>query len=105
MLRSHLPMKLSLEEQAFLKQWMYDENHFMEGQGPAKRLQIAHGVRPGDLGLLVAAAIPDPAEQQAAAETPLKSAVAWPWTEDELSNRLLEARSIVSSRQHASTAC
>ena len=101
--RTHPRMKLSLEERAFLQQWMYDEVHFLEGQGPAKRLQVAQGVRPAELALLIVAAIPDPAEQQAAAMA-TASAIAWPWSGSEFRDRLEEARQVISARQHMSAA-
>jgi hypothetical protein len=64
--KTHPRLTLSPEEEFFLRQWMFDEVHFEEGQGPAKRLQVAQGVRPAELSLLIAAVLPDPAEQQAA---------------------------------------
>ena len=33
-------MKLSRDEEVFLRHWMYDEVHYRDGQGPAKRLQL-----------------------------------------------------------------
>src|SRR5262245_9056196 len=59
-------MKLSPEEERFLRHWMYDEVHFRTGVGLAKRLQLEHGVRPSDLAVLIAAAIPDVSEQEKA---------------------------------------
>jgi hypothetical protein len=40
---THPRMRLSRDEEAFLRQWMYDETHYQEGTGPAKRLQVQHG--------------------------------------------------------------
>jgi hypothetical protein len=86
-------MKLSREEEVFLRHWMYDEVHYSEGQGPAKQLQVQHRAVPADLAVLIAAAIPDLADQEAAglgpppAEPPI-----WPWSEDLLRSRLAEAR-------------
>ena len=42
---------------------------FREGVGPAKRLQVDHHVIPADLATLIAAAIPDPKDQEEAAST------------------------------------
>jgi hypothetical protein len=89
-------MKLSPEEELFLRQWIYDEAHYQDGQGPAKRLQIEHGVRPADLALLIAAAIPDPAAQQAASLAPASPKTPdWPWPPDAFRRRLAEARTIL----------
>src|SRR5947209_15822652 len=49
---THRPMKLSPEEETFLRRWMYDEVHYQEGPGPAKRLQVAHRVPPADLAAI-----------------------------------------------------
>jgi hypothetical protein len=62
-------MKLSREEELVLRYWIYDEAHFLNGVGPAKRLQVEHQVIPADLATLVAAAIPDLEEQAQAAST------------------------------------
>ncbi len=35
-------MRLYRDEEVFLRRWMYDEVHYGEGQGPAKRLQVQH---------------------------------------------------------------
>jgi hypothetical protein len=77
---------------------MYDEVHFQQGQGPAKRLQIEHGAAPADLGVLIAAAMPVPAEQEAAARTPPKEFPKWPWSGEALPARLSEARAILAQR-------
>jgi hypothetical protein len=34
----HSRMRLSPEEETFLRHWMYDEVHYQNGTGPAKRL-------------------------------------------------------------------
>ena len=65
MLKTLPRMKLSPDEELFLRWWIYDEAHYLEAQGPAKRLQVTHGVRPADLATLIAAGMPDPAEQAA----------------------------------------
>jgi hypothetical protein len=93
-------LTFSPEEGLFLRQWMFDEVHFEEGQGPAKRLQVAQGVRPAELSLLIAAALPDPAEQQAAVSGATRSACpTWPWSAQSFQDRLGEAHAILASRQ------
>ena len=95
----HPRMRLSLEEEAFLRCWIYEEAHYQEGVGPAKRLQVQHGVTPADLAIVIAAAIPEPAEQEAMAlEIPAVGRPVWPWSADELTRRLAEARAILAGR-------
>ena len=90
-------MKLSPEEEAFLRHWVYDEAHYREGQGPAKRLQLEHHVRPADLAVLLAAGMPDPTEQQAAGEGPPPAGPpAWPWSDDTFRARLNQARGLLN---------
>ena len=95
-------MTLSREEEAFLRHWMFDEAHYRQGAGPAKRLQLRHGVVPADLAAIIAAAIPDPAEQEAAGSgpPPLGPPV-WPWSEGEFRDRLAQARSILAEKHPA----
>ena len=45
----HPLMKLSREEDVFLRHWMYDEVHYRDGPGPAKTLQVRHHVTPAEL--------------------------------------------------------
>src|SRR5436305_3974826 len=98
--KTHPRLTLSPEEELFLRQWMFDEVHFEEGQGPAQRLQVAQGVRPAELSLLIAAALPDPAEQQAAVSGGTRSACpTWPWSAQSFKDRLGEAQAILASRQ------
>jgi hypothetical protein len=98
--KTHPRMRLSPEEEEFLCQWMFDEVHFEEGQGPAKRQQVAQAVRPAELSLLIAASLPDPAEQQAAISGETRSACpAWPWSAQSFQDRLKEAQAILASRQ------
>lgn len=59
-------MRLSRDEEVFLRHWMHDEVHYGEGTGPAKRLQLRHRAVPADLAVLIAAAIPDPSDQESA---------------------------------------
>jgi hypothetical protein len=93
----HPRMRLSPDEERFLRHWMYDEWHYREGRGPAKRLQLEHRAIPADLATLIAAAIPDPAEQQAAGLGPPPSEPPrWPWTEAGLRARIAEARAALS---------
>ncbi len=97
--KTHPRLTLSPEERFFLRQWMFAEVHFEEGQGPAKRLQVAQGVRPAELSLLIAAALPDPAEQQAAVSGATRSACpTWPWSARSFQDRLEEAQAILASR-------
>ncbi|MBW3538928.1 MAG: hypothetical protein KY476_01535 [Planctomycetes bacterium] len=85
-------MKLSPEEERFLRRWMHDEVHYDDGQGPAKRLQVEHGAIPAELAILIAAAIPDPATQRAIADRTPDEDVSWPWTTRDLRQRIDEAR-------------
>ncbi len=89
-------MKLSRDEESFLRHWMYDEVHYRDGQGPAKRLQLEHHVIPADLAVLVAAALPDPGDQEAAGLGPPPAELpTWPWSEDMLCTRLSEAKAVL----------
>jgi hypothetical protein len=95
-------MKLSRDEETFLRHWIYDEAHYAEGPGPAKRLQLAHRAIPADLAILVAAGLPDPADQEAAGSGPPPSdAPTWPWSIEVLPQRLAEARAILAERSRA----
>jgi hypothetical protein len=97
-----IPMKLSREEEDFLRQWMYDETHYLEGLGPAKRLQVEHGVRPADLAALIAAAMPDPATQRTASSCAISTSMPiWPWSQDGFVARLVEAKKTLAARQTA----
>jgi hypothetical protein len=91
-------MKLSRDEELFLRHWIYDEAHYQDGIGSAKRLQVQHRVRPADLALLIAAALPDPAEQAAAGSGPPPAEPpSWPWSDETLRVRLVEARATLRS--------
>ena len=93
-----LPMRLSRDEEMFLRHWIYDEAHYQEGPGAAKRLQLEHRAIPADLAVLIAAAIPDPVEQERAGmRRPTAELPCWPWTEESLRNRVEEARAYVSA--------
>jgi hypothetical protein len=92
-------MRLSRDEEAFLRHWMYDEAHYQEGLGPAKQLQLRHGVVPADLAVLIAAGLPGPAEQWAAGYGPPPAgSPVWPWSDEVLPTRLAEARAILAER-------
>jgi hypothetical protein len=95
----HPKMRLSREEETFLRRWMYDEMHFQEGIGPAKQLQVAHQVSPANLALIVAAAFPELSDQEAAGiGPPPVDPLVWPWPGDSLHARLLQARAILAGR-------
>jgi hypothetical protein len=86
-------MKLSRDEEVFLRHWMYNEVHYREGQGPAERLQVKHQAVAADLATLIAATMPDPSEQEAAGDGPPPAEQpTWPWPEDALRVRLADAR-------------
>jgi hypothetical protein len=93
----HPLMRLSRDEEVFLRHWMYDEVHYREGQGPAKCLQVEYRAVPADLATLIAATMPDPADQELAglgpppAEPPV-----WPWPGDALRVRLADARAALT---------
>ena len=91
-------MKLSHEEEIFLRHWIYDEVHFHEGSGPAKRLQVAQKVPPAHLAVIIAAALTEPGEQEAAADgpPPTESPV-WPWSPDSCAGRVEEARQLLGA--------
>jgi hypothetical protein len=92
-------MKLSREEVLFLRHWISDEAHYLSGVGPAKRLQVEHRVAPTDLSALIAAAIPDPAQQAEAASEPPSEVPSWPWSGETFRARLADARSVLSARK------
>jgi hypothetical protein len=92
---------LSPEEATFLRRWIYDEAHYAEGLGPAKRLQVEHCVCPADVALLIAAAMPDPADQESASfGPPPHEAPIWPWHDEAFEARLAEAKAVLSERNH-----
>jgi hypothetical protein len=93
-------MKLSREEEVYLRHWMFDEVHYAEGPGAAKRLQVERGVVPADLAVIIAASFPDLSEQRAAGEVPPSGVrVTWPWTDETFQRRLCEAYALLKSRQ------
>src|SRR5262249_14175852 len=93
MRNKHPRMKLSLEEEIYLRHWMYDEIHYGEVRGAAKGWRVEHGVVPGALAAVIAAVFPAPADQQAAGLGPPPAAPpTWPWSGETLRMRLAEAR-------------
>ena len=98
MRNKHLLMKLSPEEVHFLHHWMYDEMHYQEGSGPAKQLQREHQAISANLAVIIAAAIPDLAEQWAAGVGPPPAEPpTWPWSKAAIQARLAEARALLES--------
>ena len=90
-------MKLSRDEELFLRHWMYDEVHYQDDIGPAKRLQVQHRAIPADLAVLIAAAIPDPVDQEEAGlGPPPVGSPTWPWSEETLKLRISEARTALA---------
>lgn len=89
-------MKLSREEELFLRHWMYDEAHYEGGEGPAKVLQLRHRAIPAELAVVIAAAFPDLADQEAAALGPPAEPPIWPWSEDAFRTRVAEARALLA---------
>jgi hypothetical protein len=95
-------MKLSPDEASFLRHWMYDEVHYQDSQGPAKLLQLQHRVISADLATLIAAAIPDLADQEAAGLGPPPDVPPkWPWSEATLRARLAQARATLAETTSA----
>jgi hypothetical protein len=93
-------MRLSPEEERFLRRWIYDEFHYQEGAGPAKRLQVAHAVVPAEMATLIAAVLPDVSEQESAAcGPPPPEPFTWPWSEEAWSQRLAAARAVLAGRE------
>jgi hypothetical protein len=93
-------MNLSREEEKFLRRWMYDEVHYENGRGPAKELQLDHRALPADLAMLIAAAIPDPLDQEKAGfGPPSAEPVLWPWSETDLRARVGEAHAVLAARR------
>jgi hypothetical protein len=93
-------MKLSRDEESFLRHWIYDEAHYQDRRGPAKGLQLQHMAVPADLGTLIAAAIPDPPDQEAAGlGPPPREPLTWPWSAVTLRARLAEARIELAKRR------
>jgi hypothetical protein len=97
-------MKLSPDEERFLRRWMYDEVHFQNGRGPAKQLQLQHQAVPAELATIIAAAMPDLAEQEAAGLNTIEGeSPTWPWSSDLLQTRVEEARAVLARRTNTHT--
>ena len=78
---------------------MHEELSYHDGPGPAKRLQFEHGVVSADIAALIAAAVPVPADQEAAARAPLpEGAPIWPWSAQSFQERLLQAQRLLTER-------
>jgi hypothetical protein len=91
-------MKLSPEEEHFLRHWMYDEMHYQTGSGPAKRLQREHQAISANLAVIIAAGIPDLAEQWAAGVGPPPAGPpVWPWSKAAIETRLAEALALLEN--------
>ena len=90
-------MRLSRDEELFLRHWIYDEAHYQDGLGPAKRLQLQHRAIPADLAVLIAAAIPDSIDQEeeALGSPPVEPPI-WPWSETAWRERVSEARAALA---------
>ena len=102
--KMHPLMRLSRDEEIFLRHWMYDEVHYQAGIGPAKRLQVRQQVPPADLALLIAAALPDLTEQEAAGHGPPPTEPpAWPWSAETLQARVAEARAALGTPDRGSS--
>jgi hypothetical protein len=96
-------MRLSRDEENFLRHWMYEEVHYRDGPGPAKKLQRDHRAVPADVGMVIAAAIPEPAEQAAAGDGPPPAdPPVWPWSDEGWHVRLIEAQAILGERDSGS---
>jgi hypothetical protein len=95
-------MRLSREEETFFRHWIYDEAHYQDGPGPAKRLQVERRATPADLAVLISVTLPDPADQEAAGlGPPPAEAPVWPWSDEALRARIAEARAALAE-QHRS---
>jgi hypothetical protein len=95
----HFARSLSRDEELYLRHWIYDEAHYQDVEGPAKRLQVRHRAVPADMAVLIAAAIPDPADQEAAGlGPPPAEPPTWPWSQETLRTRLAEARTALAGK-------
>jgi hypothetical protein len=94
-------MKLFPEEELFVRHWTFEKFHYESRPGTAKRLQIEHRAIPSELSVLIAAAIPDPAEQKVAALGPPPGELPrWPWTDESFHARVAQARAALAARRH-----
>src|SRR3954451_18428993 len=98
-------MRLSRDEERFLRHWIHDEARYQEGPGPAKRLQLQHRAIPADLAILIAAAIPDPTDQEEIALGPPPfEPPTWPWSEEAWRKRVSEAQAALAEALASSLA-
>jgi hypothetical protein len=105
MRNKHPLMKLSPEEEIFLRHWMYDEWHYEDGRGPAKHLQVEHKVVPADIATLIAAAMPDLSEQrQAALGPPPTEPPVWPWSNNAHVKRIADAKAVLDLESRSDAA-
>lgn len=73
--------------------------HYQTSQGLAKRLQVTHHVAPAELAALLAVAMPDVLEQEAAGiGPPPPEPPVWPWQGDECKRRIAEAKSLLARK-------
>jgi hypothetical protein len=94
-------MKLSPDEERFLHRWIYDEARYEQDPGPAKRMQLEQHATPADLSAIIAASIPNPAEQETLAlGLPPEEPLSWPWPGNELRERVEQARHTLDLRQN-----
>jgi hypothetical protein len=106
MQNKHPQMRLSPDEDYYLRHWMHEEMRYRDGPGLAKRLQFDHGVRSADLAALIAAAFSTPADQEAAGlGPPPEEAPHWPWSSESFQNRLQEAHRLLAARSADGRGC
>jgi len=94
----HPPIKLSPEEERFLRHWMHDEAHYQTGLGHAQRLQLQHGIVPADLAILVAAFSKLADQEAVSVAAPPAEPPSWTWSDQGFQFRLAEARSTLVQR-------
>jgi len=85
------PMKLSREEEGFLRHWMYDKTHYQDGPGPAKQFCIEQPL------LTWPPSLPLPSPTWTTRKLPasgprLMIPPMWPWIGDTLRTRIFEAQ-------------
>ncbi len=97
-------LRLSPDEEEFLRRWIYDEAHYDSGTGQEKLLQLENTAIAAELGLLIAAGMPDPKAQLAASlEPPSARQITWPWTKEQLRVRVEEARAVLADARESGT--
>ena len=100
MRNKHRQMKLSHEEDNFLRHWIHDEAHYEEEVGCGQAPSGPALYRPGGPRNYYPAAIPDLNEQEAAAfgPPPVEPPV-WPWSDESFRSRLDEAKGTLASAE------